>query len=62
MYLDKLNIIWRFGYNRPNSIVANNQGTAGLDCWIVQYGLQSNLEDWIVIDNPKSKSDFRFGL
>jgi len=25
-------------------------------------GLQSNLVDWIVIYNPKSKSDFGFGL
>jgi len=25
-------------------------------------GLQSNLVDWIVIDNPKSKLDFGFGL
>jgi len=24
--------------------------------------LQSNLVDWIVIDNPKSKLDFGFGL
>ncbi len=30
--------------------------------WIAQSGLQSNLVDWIVIDNPKSKSDFGFGL
>ncbi len=29
-------------------------------CWIAQSGLQSNLEDWIVIDNPKSKLDFGF--
>ncbi len=28
--------------------------------WIA--GLQSNLVDWIVIDNPKSKVDFGFGL
>jgi len=32
-----------------------------LDC-IAQSGLQSNLVDWIVIDNPKSKPDFGFGL
>jgi hypothetical protein len=38
------------------------QGIAGLDCWIAQSGLQSSLADWIVIDNPKSKSDFGFGL
>ncbi len=38
------------------------QGIAGLDCWIAQSGLQSNLGDWIVIDNPKSKLDFGFGL
>jgi hypothetical protein len=25
-------------------------------------GLQSNLVDWFVIDNPKSKLDFGFGL
>jgi hypothetical protein len=31
-------------------------------CWIAQSGLQSNLVDWIVIDNPKSKFDFGFGL
>jgi len=30
--------------------------------WIVQSGLQSNLVDWIGIDNPKSKSDFGFGF
>jgi hypothetical protein len=35
---------------------------AGLDRWIAQSGLQSNLVHWIVIDNPKSKSDFGFGL
>ncbi len=29
----------------------NKQGFAGLDCWIVQSGSQSNLVDWI--DNPK---------
>jgi hypothetical protein len=28
--------------------------------WIA--GLQSSLVGWIVIDNPKSKSDFGFGL
>jgi hypothetical protein len=33
-----------------------------LDCWIGQSVLQSSLVDWIVIDNPKSKSDFGFGL
>jgi hypothetical protein len=38
------------------------QGIAGLDWWIAQSGLQSNLVDWIVIDNPKSKLDFGFGL
>jgi hypothetical protein len=38
------------------------QGIAGLDCWIAQSGLQSSLVDWIVIDNPKSKLDFGFGL
>jgi hypothetical protein len=38
------------------------QGIAGLDCWIAQSGLQSNLVDWIVIDNAKSKLDFGFGL
>jgi hypothetical protein len=42
--------------------VAGNQGIAGLDCWIAQSGLQSNKVDWIVIDNPKSKLDFGFGL
>jgi len=31
-------------------------------CWIVLSGLQSNLVDWIVIDNPKSKLNFGFGL
>jgi len=30
--------------------------------WIAQSGLQSNLVDWIVLDNPKSKLDFGFGL
>ncbi len=38
------------------------QGIAGLDCFIAQSGLQSNLVDWIVIDNPKLKLDFGFGL
>jgi hypothetical protein len=38
------------------------QGITGLDCWIAQSGLLSNLVDWIVIDNPKSKLDFGFGL
>jgi hypothetical protein len=38
------------------------QDIAGLDCWIDQSGLQSNLADWIVIDNPKSKLDFGFRL
>jgi hypothetical protein len=31
-------------------------------CWIAQSGLQSSLVDWIVIANPKSKSDFGFGF
>jgi len=31
-------------------------------CWIALSRLQSSLVDWIVIDNPKSKSDFGFGL
>jgi hypothetical protein len=39
-----------------------SQGIAGLGCWIAQSGLLSNLVDWIVIDNPKSKSDFGFGF
>jgi hypothetical protein len=43
-------------------VVGSNQGIAGLDCWIAQSGLQSNLVDWIVIDNLKSKLDFGFGL
>jgi hypothetical protein len=30
--------------------------------WIAQSGLQSNLVDWIVIDNPKPKSYFGFGF
>jgi hypothetical protein len=38
--------------------LAYMQGIAGLDCWIAQSGLQSNLVDWIVIDNPKSNLDF----
>jgi hypothetical protein len=38
------------------------QGFGGLDCWIAQYGMQSNLVDCIMIDNPKSKLDFGFGL
>ncbi len=42
--------------------MAHNQGISGLDYWIAQSGLQSNLVDWIVIYNPKSKSDFGFGL
>ena len=50
-----------------NGIRINNTGVpyagiAGLDCWIVQSGLQSVLLDWIVIDNPISKLDFWFGL
>jgi hypothetical protein len=43
-------------------ISQNVQGIAGLDCWIDQSGLQSILLDWIVIDNPISKSGFGFGL
>ena len=39
-----------------------SQGSAGLDCWIFQSGLQSSLVDRIAIDTPKSKSDFGFGL
>jgi len=39
-----------------------DQGIAELDYWIAQSGLHSNLVDWIVIDNPKSNSDFGFGL
>jgi len=47
----------------PKAIQGDEQGIAGLvDCWIAQSGLQSNLVDWIVIDTPKSKSDFGFGL
>ena len=38
------------------------QGFAGFDCWIDQSGLKSVLLDWIVIDNPISKSGFGFGL
>jgi hypothetical protein len=45
-----------------NSVITNSQGIAGLDCWIAQSGLQSSLVDLIVIDNPKSKTDFGFGL
>jgi len=33
-----------------------------LDCWIAQSGLQSSLVDWIVIDNPKSKSDLGLSI
>jgi len=33
----------------------NTQGIPGMDCRIAQTGLQSNLVDWIVIDNPKLK-------
>ncbi len=39
-------------------LLTGPQGIAGLDCWIVQSGLQSNLVDWIVIDNPYSELDF----
>jgi hypothetical protein len=42
--------------------IGEGQGIAGLDCWIAQSGLQSNIVDWIVIENPKSKMDFGFGL
>ncbi len=38
------------------------QGIVGLDCWITHSGSQSNLVDWIVINNPKLKSDFGFDL
>jgi len=38
------------------------QGVAGLDWWIAQSGLLSSLIDCIVIDNPKLKLDFGFGL
>jgi len=47
------NVYWLYAWQ---------QGIAGLDCWIAQSGLQSNLVDWIVIDNPKAKLDFGFGL
>ena len=30
--------------------------------WIAQSGQQSNLVDWIVIDNSYSKLDFGFGF
>jgi hypothetical protein len=43
-------------------LIEHTQGITGLDCWFAQSGLQSNLVDWIVIDNPKSKLDFGFGL
>ena len=49
----------------PSKLVTSftdDQGIAGLDCWIAQSGLQSVLLDWIVIDNPISKLDFWFGL
>jgi len=49
-------------WNKYESYSTYDQGIAGLDCWIVQSGLQSNLVDWIVIDNPKSKPDFGFGF
>jgi len=43
-------------YMMPSYInVTHKQGIAGLDCWIAQSELQSNLMDWIVIENPKSK-------
>jgi len=42
------------------AVVYGCQGIARLDNWIAQSRLQSNLMDWIVIDNPKSKSDFGF--
>jgi hypothetical protein len=45
-----------------NFNVPEEQGIARLDCWIAQSGLQSNLVDWIVIDNPKSILDYGFGL
>ncbi len=32
--------------------LTSGQVVAGLDCQIGQSGLQSNLVDWIVIDNP----------
>jgi len=40
--------------------VCLEQGIAGLDYWIAQSGLQSNLMNWIVIDNPKSKLDLDY--
>ncbi len=57
--------IWLFKTLYPSLVYTsycNTQGIAGLDCWIAQSGLQSILLDWIVIGNPKSKSDFGFGL
>ncbi len=45
-----------FFSNRP----IYDKSIAGLYCWIAQSGLQSNLVDCIVIDNPKSKSDLDF--
>ncbi len=50
------------GHYIPSRVRRYRQGIAGLDCWIAQSGLQSNLVDWIVIDNPNSKLDFGFGL
>jgi hypothetical protein len=47
-------------FSLPN--IVDLQGFAGLDCWIAQSGLQSNLVDLNVIDNLKSKLDFGFGL
>ncbi len=41
--------------------LTSGQGITRLDCQIGQSGLQSNLVDWIMIDNSKSKSDFGFG-
>jgi len=35
----------------PPPAVGYGQGIAGLDCWIAQSGLQSNLVDWIVIQS-----------
>jgi len=49
-------------YNTTKRAIKYLQGIAGLDWWIAQSGLQSNSMDWIVIDNPKSKLDFGFGL
>jgi len=43
-------------------VICCSQDIAGLDCWIAQSGFQSNLVDWIVIDNLKSILDFGFGL